>query len=301
MKKIKITLLVILGIIVLVELVGRYYGLTNYPLYNSSDEFEYLLKPNQDVTIYRNRFVTNAYSMRSDAINEKDSIVVLLLGDSVLNGGNSIDQDSLASTMLEKELFHKYGKKVRVLNISDKTWSPDNTVAYLKKYGVFKADMMLLVANSGDAYDPMTFRPIVGVASTHPAQNQLFAWQNLIAKAWPVLKKTILGQSDLSKLTGNQIEKKEKFIKGFAALDSISRRLKIPFSIYLHRTQPELESNKLDPGGLAIVNFCKEQGVPIYINRFKTTYFIDEIHLNNTGQKALMKDLLPIVRHDLKL
>jgi hypothetical protein len=297
MKKLKITVFIFCSLLVLVELVGRYYGLTNYPLYNASNDFEYLLKPNQNVTIYRNRFITNDYSMRSDPINPKDTLVVLLLGDSVINGGNSIDQDSLASTMLEKELLYKYGKKVRVLNISDKTWSPDNNVAYLKKFGLFHADMLLLVANSGDAFDPMTFRPIVGVASTHPAENQLFAWQNIVAKAWPILENKIFKKQEPE----NKIEKNEKFVKGFTDLDSIARKLQIPFYVYLHRTQPELLKNKLDPGGLEIMNFCKEKQVPFTGNQFNKSYFIDEIHLNNRGQKALANDLLPIIHEKLKL
>ncbi|GAB3930961.1 hypothetical protein [Larkinella terrae] len=298
MKKVKIGIVVFFSLVIGIELIGRFYGLTTYPLYDSSEKYEYLLKPNQHVSIYRNRFVTNEFSMRSEPISVKDTIVVLLLGDSVINGGNSIDQDSLVSTLLEKKLLANCGKKIRVLNISDKTWSPDNVVAYLKKFGYFNADMMLLVANSGDAYDPMTFKPIVGIAPTHPAENQIFAWQNLLAKAWPIIEKSILVKPVVEK---NTVEKKEQFVKGFSGLDSLSKELKIPLCIYLHRSQPELVSNRLEDGGKAIIDFCRRNHIPITVNQLETDEFIDEIHLNSKGQKSLATDLFPIIRRNLKL
>ncbi|MFC5412544.1 hypothetical protein ACFPMF_24680 [Larkinella bovis] len=297
MKRIRIGVLAGLGILLLVELIGRHYGLTTYPLYDASAEFEYVLKPNQRVTIYRNRFETNTFSMRSKPVSSGDSTVVLLLGDSVVNGGNAVDQDSLASSLLEEELFLKYGKKIRVLNISDKTWSPDNVVAYLKKFGLFQADMLLLVANSGDAFDPMTFRPVVGVAPTHPAENHLFAWQSLWDKMAPMLMEKIAVKPEIVPL----VEKKEPFVKGFSDLDSLAHRLQIPLSLYLHRTQSELRAHTLDEGGVAIVDFCKRKQIPFTINTFQSDFFIDDIHLNHKGQRALAKDLLPIICQGLKL
>lgn len=301
MKIIKISLFILVSLIVLVELTARFYGLTNYPLYDASTEYEYLLKPNQNTTIYRNRFATNEFSMRSNPITEQDSIIVLLLGDSVINGGNTIDQDSLASTKLEKELLHTYGKKVRVLNISDKTWSPDNIAAYLKRFGVFKADLFLLVANSGDAFDPMTFQPIVGVASSHPAQNDAFAWPKLAVKAWDTLEDRYFRPEESEKKDIKTPEQPQNLVKGFAYLDSLSKQLKIPFTVYLHLSQPELAKNTVDRGGLVIEAFCKKNQIPIHINHMKPDMFNDDIHLNSKGQSELANDLLPIIQKELKL
>ncbi|KAA9353459.1 hypothetical protein [Larkinella humicola] len=301
MKKIALAALVFCLFLLLVELAGRYYGLTNYPLYDASSEYEYLLKPNQDVRIYRNRFTTNEFSMRSAPIAKTDTLVVLLVGDSIINGGNSIDQDSLASTLVEKELLRKYGKKVRVLNISDKTWSPDNVVAYLKKFGVFGADMILMVANSGDAFDPMTFQPIVGVTSTHPDKNDAFAWPKLVVKAWATVEDRYFRSEEPATKEEKTAEKPENLVKGFADLDSIARQLNIPFFLYLHRSQSELTKNTVDRGGLVIEEFCQKNHIPMRINRMDFDMFNDEIHLNSKGQKALAKDLLPIIQSELKL
>ena len=301
MKKIALAALVFCIFLLLVELAGRYYGLTNYPLYDASTEYEYLLKPNQDVRIYRNRFTTNEFSMRSAPVAKTDTLVVLLVGDSIINGGNSIDQDSLASTLVENELLRKYGKKIRVLNISDKTWSPDNVVAYLKKFGLFGADMILLVANSGDAFDPMTFQPIVGVTSTHPDKNDAFAWPKLVVKSWATVEDRYFRPEGPANKEEKIAEEPENLVKGFADLDSLSKQLKIPFFLYLHRSQSELTKNNVDRGGLVIEEFCKKNHIPMRINRMDFDMFNDEIHLNSKGQKALAKDLLPIIQSELRL
>ncbi|RRB04259.1 hypothetical protein [Larkinella rosea] len=301
MRKVKIGLFLVLGFVVLVEVAGRFYGLTSYPLYDASTEFEYLLKPNQNTTIYRNRFVTNEFSMRSNPVLAQDSIIVLLVGDSIINGGNSIDQDSLASTLVEKELLRKYGKTIRVLNISDKTWSPDNVVAYLKKYGTFQADMLLLVANSGDAFDPMTFQPIVGVASSHPAENDWLAWPKLVVKAWDTLEDRYFRKPETEKKRVKAPEEPQNLVKGFSDLDSLSKKLQIPFSVYLHLSQPELTNNTVDPGGLVIEEFCRKNQIPLQVDHMGLDMFNDDIHLNSKGQKALAADLLPIIERGLKL
>lgn len=295
----KIPVFIVLSLIVLIELIGRYYGLTDFPLYDESKEYEYLLKPNQDVSIYRNRFITNEFSMRSKPISQEDTLVILLVGDSVLNGGNSVDHDSLASTLLENDLIRTSGKKIRVLNVSDKTWSPDNVVAYLTKYGTFHADMIILVANSGDAFDPMTFEPIVGVASTHPARNALFAWQKIIEKAWPLVEDYFPGGEAAKTPIVKKKSTEPVFINGFEQLNSLAKRLNIPFCIYLHRMQSELKNNEIESGGKAILDFCQANQIPVKINQLDDNGFIDDIHLNNKGQKALEHDLLQVVRTEM--
>lgn len=301
MKAIKVVIPLVATILVAGELIGRYYGLTNFPLYDSSADFEYLMKPNQDVRIYGNHFVTNEFSMRSAPVADSDTIVVLLLGDSVINGGNLIDQDSLASTILEKELISRYNKPIRVLNISDKTWSPDNIVAYLKKYGVFNAKMFLLVANSGDAFDPMTFHPIVGVASTHPDKNAVFAWQKIVEKVWPIIEDKFsfikLDSKENLHLTVNNTP----FVNGFNDLYNLSVELGIPFYIYLHQAQSELAKNELDFGGKSILEFCEHKKIPVTVNRLDYSCFDDEIHLNNKGQKAVANDLMPLIQEGMRL
>ncbi|TLV02667.1 hypothetical protein [Dyadobacter luticola] len=139
------------------------FGFCNSPLYISDPDFEYIYAPNQDVKRFGSTLRTNHFSMRNEEIAPSDSIVILLIGDSVVNGGSLTDQDSIASTILERRFLKDYHKKVRVLNISAGSWGPDNVAAYLKKFGTFKAKLMCLVTSSHDAHDIMSHISPVGV------------------------------------------------------------------------------------------------------------------------------------------
>src|SRR5690606_4773773 len=124
LKKLLITLLLV---VTGTELVLRYaFGFCNAPLYVAHPQYEYMYAPKQEVIRFGNRIVTNSLSMRSKELSPADSIVVLLIGDSVVNGGSLTDQDSLASTLLENSLSTALQQSVRVLNISAGSWGPDN-------------------------------------------------------------------------------------------------------------------------------------------------------------------------------
>jgi hypothetical protein len=91
-------------------------------------------------------------------LTEKNECIILGFGDSVINGGTIIDQDSLATTITENQLQNRIGNGVRFLNISAPSWGPDNCAAYLNKYGSFNARMLVLFVSSHDAHDNMTLK-----------------------------------------------------------------------------------------------------------------------------------------------
>ncbi|AUD06423.1 hypothetical protein [Spirosoma pollinicola] len=300
MKKLKFISLSVLCILVLAELVARYLGLDQFPLFMESKEFEYIHRPNQTTRIYGNNFKTNEYSMRSEPINKSDTCVVLLIGDSVLNGGNSIDQDELASTLLENSLNKKLGKKVRVLNISSFSWGPDNIYAYLKKYGTFNADLMIYVCGSGDAYDNMTFEKIVGVSSVHPDKNYIFGIKKLVDKGYGVINNTFKKIFPEEK-SPEVKEKNQKFNSGFSDLDSLARRLNIPFLIYLHPDLDEISKKQYSKDGKLIIDFytTRHRKVIRELNLgAKKEYYLDGIHINAEGQLFISKNLYePILNY----
>ena len=132
------------------------FGFCDALLYQPSDKYEYIAQPNQERHRFGVRLRTNSYSQRSE---EPDSTktIVLGLGDSILFGGGWMDHDSLATTLFSDETG------MQMLNISSGSWGPDNCVAYLKEKGTFGARAMVLVCSSHDAYDAMSFAPVVGV------------------------------------------------------------------------------------------------------------------------------------------
>src|SRR5712675_1333967 len=91
------------------ELVARYVvGLGDPPLYQLDPEVEYLLVPSRSYRRLGNRFEVNSHSMRSPefpgAKTSKDELRVLVVGDSIVNGGARLDQADLATERLRATL-----------------------------------------------------------------------------------------------------------------------------------------------------------------------------------------------------
>jgi hypothetical protein len=147
------------------ELFARFYlGLGDPPLSTADPEIEYLFKPDQDCRRFGNRIRYNHFSMRSDDFaahkSRPDELRVLVVGDSVINGGVLIDQSRIATSLLQARLANELGRPVVVGNISAGSWGPPNQLAYLKRYGLFDADVLVIVLSSHDYADAPTFEPI---------------------------------------------------------------------------------------------------------------------------------------------
>src|SRR4051812_31320898 len=88
---------ILLTMFIALELVARLkFGLGNPPLLMSDPEIEYLFRPSQTVHRFGNLLHYNAYSQRSDDYPEHksspDEMRILMIGDSVINGGAQTDQ-----------------------------------------------------------------------------------------------------------------------------------------------------------------------------------------------------------------
>jgi lysophospholipase L1-like esterase len=147
------------------ELFARYYlGLGDPPITVTHPTIEYLFAPNQHVRRFGNQIDINSYSMRAAdfprAKQNANELRILLLGDSIINGGALTDQDELATELLRRHLAEALDRPVVVGNISAGSWGPPNLLAYVKEFGTFDADFAVLVLSSHDAADLPTFEPL---------------------------------------------------------------------------------------------------------------------------------------------
>ncbi|MBL8002190.1 MAG: hypothetical protein JNL05_09540, partial [Flavobacteriales bacterium] len=97
LRWLKLLLAVVLGTGLLAELVLRTLGLRDHPVFVVDPRYEYLMAPGQDVRYGGIRYVTNDIGLRNGPIGPKKRRRVLVLGDSVINGGQQTTQDSLAT------------------------------------------------------------------------------------------------------------------------------------------------------------------------------------------------------------
>lgn len=135
------------------------------PLSIADSKMEYMFRPNQKLHRFGNLLQFNAYGMRSSEIRTDRTFRVLVVGDSVVNGGNLTDQSELATDILS-HMRTGEGLPIEALNISAGSWGPGNALAYLRKFGTFNADAAILVLSSHDLHDDRTFAPLD--PATHP-------------------------------------------------------------------------------------------------------------------------------------
>ena len=307
MHKIDVKKIVIFSTIVLVaEGICRFvFGFGDAPLFQSDSEYEYIAQPNQDRYRFLCHYKTNSYSQRSE---EPDSTRkrVLGLGDSVIYGGTWMDQDSLATTLFSNETG------TQMLNISCGSWGPDNCAAYLHKHGTFGASAMFLVCSSHDAYDVMSFAPVVGLYPHYPDKQYVSGlWELIDRYLIPYVVNVNQNQNENEKLTraktyvdpDAQVEKKAAnrevlqkgylFNPGFDQLKHIADSCHIPLVIYLHAEQGELTDGDYNDMGQDIIHWCDTAGIQLIrgIDTERPNMYHDAIHFNEKGQRHLADEM----------
>ena len=290
-------LVLLVGGVIFSEILLRRVGFAHAPLYQESEAYEYIVKPNQNGRRFGHLYHYNSYSQRSE---EPDSskVIILGLGDSVIFGGSMIDQDSIATTLFSKETG------MQMLNISAGSWGPDNCAAYLYEKGTFGAKAMYLIASSHDAYDVIDHQKVVGVHTSYPDKQYFSAWAELIERYIlpKIFKGGMDGDPDEKVLKGMIAKNGTMFNPGFEQLKQIADSMKIPFYVCLHPEKKEIEQKCYNEQGQEIIAWCQDNDVILIqeLNEGITKdMFRDNIHLNEKGQRFeanLMKKYIKVVK-----
>ncbi len=176
---------VLVGTVAIEVLLRTIVGMGDPPLYDTSPTWEYAVRPG----VYKrfgNTLSVNRWHMRSPDIEQRKTdpreLRILVMGDSVVNGGSPTDDRELATALIEASLTKELARPVRVLNISAGSWGPTNVLEYLKAYGTFDADIGILVLNSIDYGDEPTYAPL---GAEMPTQRPWLAIQEGLANYVP--------------------------------------------------------------------------------------------------------------------
>ena len=158
-----VTGLAAVGALVGLELFLRArFGLGDPPLYMADAECGYRTVPSRSYRRFGNVFTVNSTSQRgSREPGEKPSGVrrVLCVGDSIDNGGVAMGDAQTLPAVLEGELNKK--GKWEVLNASQGGWALGNELGYLREFGTFKADFVVLEVAANDLYQPFSSAEIL--------------------------------------------------------------------------------------------------------------------------------------------
>lgn len=178
-------------LIVGTELFARYYlGLGDPPLMTADPEIEYLYRPAQTCYRFGRRVHFNAYGMRCEDFPphkaDPAELRVMVVGDSVVVGNMLRAQDELATSILHRRLREALGgRPVVVGNIGAGSWGPANELAYVKRFGLFGADVVVVVQSSHDVTDEPTFDPKGVGGGDAPTRKPLLALEEVIFRYIP--------------------------------------------------------------------------------------------------------------------
>jgi len=261
----------LLGIFLLVaaELFARFYlGLGDPPLSMADPQIEYLYKPSATYHRFGNTITYNQWSMRSDDFPQKkadpNEFRVMVLGDSIVNGGAHTDQSELATTILQQQLRAALNRPVIVGNISAGSWGPANLLAYVNRFGLFDADAVIIVLSSHDAADVRSFEPL---GRDLPEHSPVFALQEVVERFLPPLARAMgltmqgprVGRAPRDPLLEDD---KQSALADLKKLFDVLKAARVPFVVFLHSERDE----KLDypyPGCYDLMRLARDQGVEL--------------------------------------
>lgn len=183
-----VILAVVGGLAIFLEIGLRViFGFGHPLIYLADPEIGYLLAPSQKTRRFGKRIEINQYSMRSpnlEATPSPSTLRVMLLGDSIVNGGWWTDQSDTISEMMRQQLSQTQvgTSEIEVLNVSANSWGPPNQLAYLRRFGLFKADTVVLVINTDDLFTKQPNSSVVGRDRNYPAQKPPLAVVELFSR-----------------------------------------------------------------------------------------------------------------------
>lgn len=179
----RLVVLLVLSLLVVVELVGRAYGLHKPIIYEPTD-YGYRVAPDQDIRRFGHVIRYNDIGLRNGPITARPApgaTRVLCLGDSVTNGGAITDQSDTISSRLEDALRHG-GGTFEVLNASAPGWAIANELGWLRGHGTLGSRYVVLVLSTHDLFQEMAPASTVGSHPSFPDSRPVLAIEELVQR-----------------------------------------------------------------------------------------------------------------------
>ncbi|MEA5568105.1 MULTISPECIES: SGNH/GDSL hydrolase family protein [unclassified Anabaena] len=297
-------LLVIFGVVVVALVLGEIglrslFGFGNPLTYIADDQIGYLLAPNQRTRRFGNRIEINEYSMRSGSISKiptPSTLRILILGDSIANGGWWTDQTNTISSLMMASLSNR--QPTEVMNASANSWGPRNELAYLQKFGTFQAQLVVLLINTDDLFATAPTSLPVGRDRNYPNQKPALAyievWQRYVQKQQPIPE-----MKAVQKETGDRVGVN---LEAIAKIQELTRQNNSKFLLVMTPLLRELgESGPRDyeiKARQRLKDFTQAQQIiyidflPIFNSQTNPqALYQDHIHLNLQGNQLVSQEI----------
>ena len=288
-------------------------GLGDPPLTVIDAELEYVFRPGRTYERFGNIVSYNSKSMRASEVPPTKSgndLRVLVLGDSVINGGALTDQKDIASEILASKL----GANAWVGNISAGSWGPANLLAYVTRHGWFDADAAIIVVSTHDLEIFLPeFRAHYG--DDFPEESPMSALSELITRYLPryvpVLGPYLKSEPSPPSVTYSPDERRQRGEAALRDLIAAAQKNVRNVVVVLHPTRNE-NAGAADESETKqrarLTSIVKSTGIPVFdvetVAGWKTELYRDDIHPNAAGQAvyaAIFECLLKTLGGDVSV
>jgi len=204
-----------------IEIALRLLGFGNPPLLQADANAGYIFAPNQVVYRFGNRLEYNQFSQRSEQIDSakpEGTLRILMIGDSVLNGNNTTDQKETIPELFEARLLG-IKKQVEVLNASAGSWGIGNQLGYIRKFGTFESDAVILQIGTHDLLQPPSSSAGVGNDPLMPNRKPLLAIQEVFQRhVMPKFSSIFVSNSPAA---GVRVSESQRFMENMQRFEQI--------------------------------------------------------------------------------
>lgn len=171
MRYLKKAFFVLFSGLILAEVAVRILGIANVPIRSANSVTGYIPLPNQSGRFLLNDWYVNNLSMISHKNYSKKLASVIIAGDSVIFGGNAVQQSDRVGEQLDLLV------KGQVFSIADGSWGGKNSIAYFlsSKSVIGSPKEIIFVLNSGDFDKPSSWRCYSTHSTSQPISHLYFA------------------------------------------------------------------------------------------------------------------------------
>ena len=283
------------------ELALRVLGF-GHPLIYKPSAAGYELVPDQTVNRFRKFTHINSLGTRgpeTTPLPKSGTYRILVLGDSVANGGTQINDADTWPLRLQAALARRQ-QPVEVLNASAGGWSIPNEADWLSKHGTLGAKLIILEMNEKDLDQPFVGPEILDSNISFPSKNPSSALGELTTRY--IMPRLGLGRPTADPGSTADAFDPQRAQKVLGSLDSIRRFANANGAkliiLYWDLVDPA-------PAGVAaarnrMLSYASDHQVVVIRpdlnkNRNGQRYFRDGIHPNVNGNAVIANDLAPAI------
>lgn len=209
--------------------------------------------------------------------------------------------DSPKNNNLQPHLQPTNRKSIEILNVSANGWSPRNELAYLQKFGIFQADILVLLLNTDDLFGTAPTSIPVGndryYPSRKPALAILEAATRLLIPYTPPPEMAVVNAEGGDRMGFN--------LTALGEIYQVTQTHHIPLIITLTPLWHEVLAQTKNHETLArqrLVQFLQEKSItyldflPIFQNHpDPKTLYRDQIHLTPAGNQLVSAEISKII------